>query len=476
MAGAVPAPSSAHPLRSMATAPSANVRVMSRTIVAPSIGDQWYFWGYETAKRPGPLDAMGTFDRWRTLLNTEADGSAMVRRSDPGEEVSAIATALATVIAERAAAFTMSDALKMPPVIRAVSLITSTAASFLPLVYRDGSPLPRQPRITAKPDPFRPRYEHVAMSVRGLIEDGCAIWWHPIADRDTVTGLPMQAILLPHDEVEVQWADPMRPLRRVYDWRGQRLGPGQVTHITIDRRPGELHGRGPLREGLRFLAPIAAAEEFAADFFRTGGIPSVYIKALGMVAPTPVEAAKIKSQWIESRQSGAEPAVFGKDFEPAFPGVDPQKSQLQESRAYGATVVARLLGIPAALLHVETSGATIVYSNPAGALEDLVKATVAPVYLAPLEAHWSELVPDDEAVRFDLADMQRADFAGRIETYAKAIGTVDPDGVPLMTSGEARAAEGWAPRPSRDGGEAGHAYDPAPAGEPAAVAEEVPVV
>jgi len=163
------------------------------------------------------------------------------------------------------------------------------------------------------------------------------------------------------------------------------------------------------------------------------------------------EAAALKAQWIASR-TGPEPAVFGKDIDPIFPSIDPQRAQMQEARAYGTTIAATVLGIPASLLHVQTTGATITYTNPAGAIEEMVKATLAPSYLAPTEAAWSDLVPSTQSVRFDLNDLQRADFAARAAIYTQLI----PQGV--MTAEEARAREGWAPLEPQ----AAHVTDPMP--------------
>ena len=141
---------------------------------------------------------------------------------------------------------------------------------------------------------------------------------------------------------------------------------------------------------------------------------------------------------------------------------------MQEARSYGATVAARILGIPAAMLHVETSGATITYTNPAGAMEELTKTTIVPGYLAPIEAHWSELVAGPTSVRFDLNDMQRADLAARAAIYAAFVG------MGALTTAEVRAAEGWSPMAQ----DTAHAFDATPADENAAgvaaTAQEVP--
>lgn len=408
---------------------------------------------------------MGLLDAFRFLTPPAVFPSSEQPEVSRAETLSATTEALYALIAERTAAFTMADARRLDAVIRAKSLLTSIAASYLPLAYRGGMAMEEQPRIVSKPDPFNTRYDFVAATVDSLIDEGCA-FWRLVGGGDGQR--PTGAYVIPHDEVEV--TNPSRGLVPLYRWRDQPLRLDvDIKHVTIGRKAGELHGRGPLREGLDALATVKAAEDYARGWFNGGGTPPVVIKsAPGTGRLTPAEAALAKTKWIESRASLGEPAVFGGDWDISFPTTDPARSQMQEARSYGATVTARLLGIPAALLHVETSGATITYTNPAGALEELTKSTIVPVYLAPIEAHWSELVPGRTSVRFDLNDMQRADLAGRAAIYQAFItmGAMDP--------AEVRAAEGWSPLEQ----DTAHTFDEAPTDENAAgvaaTAQEVP--
>ena len=371
----------------------------------------------------------------------------LVRRT---EALSDITEALYDLIAERVASFSMNEARKLPEVIRAKSLLTGVAASYLPLAYRDGMALDAQPRIVSKPDPFGTRYDFVAQTVDSLVDDGCA-FWHLSGGEDR---RPANARVIPHDEVEIVEGRGITP---TYTWRGRTLTLDvDIKHITINRRPGELHGRGPLREALTAFATAKAAEEYARNWFSGGGIPPVILKHLAG-GLTPAEAATAKTKWVESRSNGAEPAVFGRDWDIVFPSADPERSQMQSARSYGATVAARVFGIPGALLHVETSGATITYTNPAGAIEELTKATIVPTYLAPIEAHWSELLPANVAVRFDLNDMQRADLAARVAIYQGFVA------MGAMVPAEVRAAEGWGPMAT----DTSHTFDPVPVEVPA---------
>lgn len=390
----------------------------------------------------------------------------LMERAAP-ESQDKVETILADIIERRRSGFGIEQARRIPAVAQAYDLVTSHAASFLPLAYRHGQAMPNQPGIVTDPVAYGDRYEFVEQTVASLMDYGACYWRVLGVDDDP----SRRVYVLPHDDVAVAWAG--RPIIRSYRWMGTPLraygSDIQIIDITIRRRAGELQGRG-LAHYLDMLYPVWEAEQFAANFFTSGGIPEVVLKAATDL--TKEEADDIKALWVGAVNSTIRVAGYG--VEPEFPGVDPQRAQLQEARSYGATVAATIFGIPSALLHVQTSGATITYTNPSGAVEELIKRTVAPRYLAPIERAWSRLGPKTQSVRFALGDMQRADIAGRFALYKSAAETVDPKtGEPLMSVAEMRAYEGWGETGDVD--DAIHQFDPLPEGPSADIPEEVPV-
>jgi HK97 family phage portal protein len=382
---------------------------------------------------------MGLLDGLRAMVEPQP---VTVQRASA--EYDGLVEALYDIIEARQTSFTLQQALKLPPVIRGVELIAGVGASMLPLVYRDGQALDTQPRIVLKPDPFQSRYTFLWQTLYALVATryGEAFW------RLTDDG--RAATVLANDEVRVQWDEGR--LRPRYWWRDLELVPDiEIKHIAPTRPAGELHGKGPLHEALDYLYPIHEAEQYASSFFSSGGLPLTVLKTAAKL--TAEQAAELKTQWVESREdAGGAPAVASGGVDVEFPGTDPQKSQMVEARSAGNAVVANVLGIPGALLNVTTSGATITYTNPASALEELVKSTLAPLYLAPIEQAWSELVPTGQAVRFDLADMQRADIAARFALYEQGVRTG------FMEPTEPRRWEGWGPMET----DSSHAFDAAP--------------
>ena len=229
---------------------------------------------------------------------------------------------------------------------------------------------PRRPLAVTRPDPSITLYAFVVQAISSLLFDGELI----------LQRLGSGARVLPPEEVEVVWDD--RRMGRSYSWRGTELPRSTLVHAMIDGRAGRLRGSSPLRECVSYLSPVKAAEDYALTFFSAGGLPAVVLKVAASMDEE--EADRLKARWIDSRV-GPDPAILSGGVDADFPSVDPESAQMQETRAYGATIVARMLGIPAPLLHVETTGSTITYTNTDGAIAALVKSTVYPLYLRPIE-------------------------------------------------------------------------------------------
>jgi phage portal protein BeeE len=116
------------------------------------------------------------------------------------------------------------------------------------------------------------------------------------------------------------------------------------------------------------------------------------------------------------------PAVVGAGWDVTATGADPASSQLLESRARGDVEVARVFGIvPAELLLVAVDGSSVTYQNIAGMLDTLVRVTVAPAYLAPIEEALGDLLPRTQVVRFSLTELERLAEAERIPAEVAAI-------------------------------------------------------
>ena len=328
-------------------------------------------------------------------------------------------------VAEREAGLT--DPLSLPAVERGVELLASTVAMMSVNVYSRGNPVEVPPRIVDRPDPWRTRYTFLNQTVRSMVETGDCFWY--LVDPDPDTGRMRHAIVVPPHEVTINWDE--AGILPVYTWRNRVMKPGvDWLHIPLSPRVGELRGTSPIKQAASALWAIEAAELYAAGHFIGAGVPSGVLRSEGELDKG--EAEDLKNQWMLSHAGPVRtPAVLSGGISYDVTAADPERSQLAEVRDQGVATVARLLGIPAPLLLVNMAGSSITYANVAQLYGELVRSTVQPLYLTPIETAWSDLLNRNETVRFDLGDMFRIDIAGRVDVYEKlvALGVVDADWV-----------------------------------------------
>lgn len=318
----------------------------------------------------------------------------------------------------------------LPAVERGVELLASAVAQLVPVTYTNGVPRPSSPAIVDRPDPWTTRYAFLHSTVRSMIETGDAHWFLFDPDPDpTSGGRARSARVVPTSEVTLEW-DEARFLP-VIKWRGRTMRPGvDWMHIPLAPRAGELGGLSPLVQAGGALATIAAAELYAGSWFGGSGIPSGVLTSPVELSDT--EADALKARWLEAHGGPVPtPAVLSGGIAWAAEAVDPERSQLTATREHGVATVARLLGIPAPLLLVNTGGSSITYANVSQLYAELHRSTVIPLYLAPIEAAWSDLVPRGSSVRFDLGELNRLDIEARYRTYqlASDLGVIDAAGI-----------------------------------------------
>ena len=326
----------------------------------------------------------------------------------------------------------------LPAVERGVELLSSAVGQLVPVEYTAGAPVEKPRKIVDRPDPWTTRQAFLSMTTRSMVETGDAYWFLFDHDPDPSSGgRPRGARVIPSREVEITW-DAHRFLP-VYKWRGRTMTPGRdLQHIPLSPRAGELHGRSPLLECSAALLTIQAAELYAGSWFGGSGIPSGTLTS--PVELSDPEADALKARWLEAHGGPVPtPAVLSGGITWTAEAVDPERSQLTDTREHGVATVARLLGIPAPLLLVNTGGSSITYANVSQLYAELHRSTVIPLYLAPIEAAWSDLVPRGSSVRFDLGELNRLDVEARWGVYeiASRLG--------VATADEIARREGLAP-------------------------------
>jgi hypothetical protein len=313
-----------------------------------------------------------------------------------------------------------ADYLALPAVSRARSLVVSLVAELEPVAWRGGFPMETQPPIVLRPQPGSTRDAFLGSIAGELFDRSSAFVWLPVTGRNA-EGWPDTAVVLPFDRVSVSW-DESGLFRRYRDnVRGVELVPGRdLVHVELPgRRPGELLVPSKFDANAEALDRILAAELYAAEWFSTSAVPSVTLKYSGELNGT--KAKDAKERWVANHLAHS-PGVIGAGWDIIESSGNPESSQLLETRRAGVLEVARIWGIvPAELLLAPVDGSSLTYQNIEGMLDTLVRVTVQPEYLSPMEASLSDLVPSTQAVRFDLGELFRLAEAERVTTEAAAI-------------------------------------------------------
>jgi HK97 family phage portal protein len=153
------------------------------------------------------------------------------------------------------------------------------------------------------------------------------------------------------------WSDQMRPRRDpvtrqlVYEYTqaNGEVVPFEGRDIFHLRGPGlyGLMGENIIARAAKTLGVAAAQERFAGSYFGQGAQPGGVLKATGKVSDTAYE--RLKADWAEKRkgpENAHKPLILEEGMTWEQTAVDPEKSQLVESRKFSVEDICRWLRVP----------------------------------------------------------------------------------------------------------------------------------
>jgi HK97 family phage portal protein len=309
----------------------------------------------------------------------------------------------------------VDDALTVPAIFRAVTLISNTVGMLNLETYRNKvlitDPL-EVPRITIRPNPrSRPRdfWRDTAfyLATRG------EAWWY-IAKRD-VDGNPISLFPVPPWEIVVE-KDPRNRLEPTIRWADRLMDNDDLRQITYLPDRDGLRGVGPLQMCGAAVSISVEAQTWAANFF-AGSVPSIVGST--EMDMSPAEAAILDDQWAAKASNLPRWLPLGikvEDF-----SVDMSKAQAVEQRRFNDGQAAVMFGIPGSLLEYSMPGSSLTYQNVEGEYTKLVRTCLQPNYLEPIEQEMSDLLTRTHTSRFNTNEVTRADLKSRSEVYKNLI-------------------------------------------------------
>lgn len=337
----------------------------------------------------------------------------------------------------------VNQALGVPSIQRAVSLISSTTGMLTMQGFRNGEVMdgrdgrPEPPRLITRPDPDEDPYTFYSMTAAQAAKYGEFVWW--IASRDG-DGLPSALVNVPLNELQVQNNPDSRRFPK-YRWgkvESTRWTPANPTGAFVHRKyplgePYALRGEGPLQLGKIAVSISVEANVWAANFYGGGGHPSDIVKWADQLDPTLrdeldqpdqvnglSEADRLKAQYI-ARDSNT-PLVIDSRIESITAGkIDEAGAQMLEARLHQNGDAARLFGMSGHWVEYVQSGTSLTYQNLEMAFTELIRVCLQPLYLEPIEQAMSDLLPRTTSSRFNVKGFLRADIKTRFEVHGIAI-------------------------------------------------------
>lgn len=317
------------------------------------------------------------------------------------------------------------------PIVVACRRVIADTVLQLPLVtLRDRRPVPRQPPVVVRPDPWEPRWLTMQRVVDNLTGWG-HVWIMPTAWD--ATGWPTAVRIIDAAQGAPSFDATTGDLTSVAI-AGQHLTPGPDGVIWLPYEvPYRGHvGQSPIARCWRAVEYLAALFDMAGSFWEAG-FPSLALTVLQRLDPD--DTRKLKDQILGAWSRRHEPAVLdnGATLNPV--GSSAVESQLVESIAAANAECARAFGVMPSLVNV-AGGDSLTYSTTEGEFQKWLAVGLGP-YLTRIEAAWTDLTPYGQQTRFDTAELTRADLATRAAAYATALG-----GAAWLTADEVRDREG----------------------------------
>jgi HK97 family phage portal protein len=355
----------------------------------------------------------------------------------------------------------IQDALGVPAIFRAVSLIANTTGQLAVEVWRQGVQLDddQTPQLVKRPDPYKTPRDFYRDTAFNMATRGEAWWW--IARRDA-NGVPISLINVPPWEIVV---DPgTNRLKPMISWLGKTMPNDDMKQMTFLPDVNSLRGIGPLQACGAAISVSVEAQQWAANFF-AGGNSSVLIKvagALGEGEDGEEEAAALRTQFMDKDNNT--PRIIDDGIEDVREiSVNEQGAQMLDARQHNNGDAARMFGIPGVLMEYATAGSSLTYQNISEVFTLFVKTCLQPNYLEPIEQTMSDLLPRTQKAEFNVAGFQRADPKTRWETYNLAVPVIGQE----EAASWAREAEGFTPGDAE--------FAPIPYSPPQAVPDRLPI-
>jgi HK97 family phage portal protein len=299
------------------------------------------------------------------------------------------------------------------PVVGGFLNITTSLMLQMPLHgYRQGDLLPVDPMILSNPTPGPARTfaDFISEYLRDMFLFGNYV---AVLGPKNAAGWPDLFVPIPAGQWQIQVVG--SDYNYLVD--GVQYQPDEVFHVTMNALNGSLVGRGILSLYPELIASNVAAEAWAASYFEGGAVPPGAVKH-----PNP-ELTQAQADALKAKMKSVamlrEWAVLPGGTELEVLSADAESAQLNETRKLNSQQLAMAIGIPGALLGLDSPSLT--YRNITDVFQQFITTTVMS-YLVPLEQQMSlQCLPRGTYARFFPGAVLRPDLTARVELAISSV-------------------------------------------------------
>jgi HK97 family phage portal protein len=228
-------------------------------------------------------------------------------------------------------------------------------------------------------------------------------------------GQVVNLVNLNPEKVEVERSKIGRKIFK-YEGENRQLTTDDVIHIVDLILPGDLKGLSRVETLKQSIGLNIALSDYAARFFGTGASASGVIEFPGNL--TSEQAKQLADGFDARHRNGSRRAhktgVLSGGAKFVATQTDPEKSQALESRKFAVEEIARAFNVP---LHLMGVPGTASYASVEQNALQFVSMTLRPL-AEKVEGAFSRLLPGDAFIKFQFADLLRADLATRVQSYS----------------------------------------------------------
>lgn len=327
---------------------------------------------------------------------------------------------------------TRDEAMQVPAVARARSIICGTAAS-LPLhAYNKVTNAEVYGRtILEQPDPALPTAVVMSFTFDDLVFHDVAYW--QVLSVSPEDGRPVHARRIDVHRVSFNTAPITNVLIDGFYVDGMQVPMSGVGSLIVFYGLGT---GGILNRAGRTIKTALDLEKAVSRMAEEPN-PAMYIKNSGVDLPAS-QVSALLANWKAARAQRSTAYLSG-NLEVETFGFDATQMELSANRMNTATEIARLMNIPAWYLNAESTSST--YSNTLQERRSLIDLSLMP-YLIAVEQRLSmdDITPSTQRVRFEVEEYLRGTPMERIEVTGKMLE------LGLIDINEAREMEDLAPR------------------------------